>query len=272
MTRRRPSRAGRAGSWRVDLVLWDIVDERLGLHLHADGGITTDTVESRTLGATGGSEPTDEGEAADLGATGRPARHVPFGSDEHFALFVAALPAWRSTLERVGLLDRTVLVAPPWAALTTEGEPSAASFGLTAETGNDRSRRYLDAAVEALGLPVVGRDLVQADVAGIDAGRVRSDVGPPVGSGRLPLRRGDLHSTSPGASWISRRERAAPSGWGASDTGVRVPTAVERDPSLRHPSNPASPSPAGPAAGSRRPSRRPRSGPGPSISTATAAG
>jgi len=208
----------------IDLVLWDIVDERLGVHLHPDGGITTDTVESRTLGAAPHAERGEQ--------VVRTARHVAFGSDEHFGLFVTALPAWRATLAEPGLLDRTVLVAPPWATLATDGELSVASFGLDARTGNDLSRRYLDAAVEALGIPVVGQDMLQDGTAG-EGPQVRSAADHQWGPAAFHYDDATYSHLAHSIVGIAR-ERSRPRGWAPTDEGVRVPTALERDPSLRH--------------------------------------
>ncbi|WP_325002331.1 DUF6270 domain-containing protein [Intrasporangium sp.] len=131
----------------VDLLLWDLVDERLGILDHPDGGVSTDSVEVR-------SQPS---EVASSGLT-----HVGFGTPEHLARFSAVLPAWRDLLASLGLLDRTVLVAPPWATRSTTGELTPSSFGLDAQEANRLTQPYLDRAVEVLGVEVVGRSLEAA--------------------------------------------------------------------------------------------------------------
>ena len=128
----------------VDLVLWDLVDERLGVLSHPGGGVSTDSVELRSH----------------LSGTLPPGvERTPFGSARHLELFTAALPVWRNLLAELGLLDRTVLVAPPWATLSTTGEPTPTSFGLNADEANRLTEAYVVRAQEVLGLPAVGRSL-----------------------------------------------------------------------------------------------------------------
>ncbi len=129
----------------VDIVLWDLVDERLGVLDHADGRTTTDSVELRRAVA--------EGHARDL-PTG-PA----FGTPEHLQRFTRALEPWRDLLATRGLLERTALVAPRWAGRFEDGNPTPSSFGLDAATANDLTREYVQAAVDRLGLPVLGREI-----------------------------------------------------------------------------------------------------------------
>ncbi|WP_157598474.1 DUF6270 domain-containing protein [Phycicoccus sp. Root101] len=126
----------------VDLVLWDLVDERLGVHRHVDGGLTTDSVEIRSI----------LGETVPDGV-----QRLPFGSPEHLSLFRESLEGWRELLERTGLLDRTVLLAPLWAMTTDEGEVVPESFGAGADEGNALTEPYIEAAVRVLGVPVLGR-------------------------------------------------------------------------------------------------------------------
>ncbi|GAB3075645.1 DUF6270 domain-containing protein [Pedococcus soli] len=131
----------------VDLVLWDLVDERLGLLDHEDGTVSTDSVELRQA-QLDGQAPTEPSGPA-------------FGSPEHLARFTAVLPRWRALLEEHGLRSRTVLLAPPWATTTTTDEPTPASFGLEADRANELTRRYLDAVAAEVPVPVLGRDLTE---------------------------------------------------------------------------------------------------------------
>ena len=134
----------RAAAQEIDLLLWDLVDERLGVLDHPDGGVSTDSVELRTQ--LHGDLPS--------GLT-----RTEFGTPEHLDRFAAALPPWRDLLAELGLLSRTVIVAPPWAALDTSGAPTPTSFGLDAGKANHLAEAYLAAAAEALGVEIVGRDL-----------------------------------------------------------------------------------------------------------------
>ena len=75
---------------RIDLLLWDLVDERLGVYTDAEGHVVTDSIELRTVG-----------DHVLLDAY----QHIPFGTDEHLALFRAALEPWRQFLEGQDLLS-----------------------------------------------------------------------------------------------------------------------------------------------------------------------
>ncbi|QBF46698.1 DUF6270 domain-containing protein [Janibacter limosus] len=130
----------------TDLLVQDLVDERLGIFVHRDGGVTTRTVEWLGLHRDG---------APPVGA-----RLVPFGSDDHLRLFREALVRWRALLEETGLLGRTVLLAPPWAVLTTDGALTGRSLDLDAEAGNAAMRPYIASVEEIVGTPVLGRDLL----------------------------------------------------------------------------------------------------------------
>lgn len=129
----------------TDLLVWDLVDERLGVFIHGDGRVTTDTVEWRSL---------NPGQQAPVGS-----RHVPFGSAEHLMLFRQALVRWRELLDATGLRARTVLLAPPWADRATGGQPTDPSFGVSAPAANAATAAYVAAVQELVGIKVVGRDL-----------------------------------------------------------------------------------------------------------------
>ena len=126
---------------RVDVLLWDLCDERLGLRRLPDGAVVTRSV--------------------DLLSTGLDARLaerstlVGFGTPEHRRLWQATLPRWRELLERTGLLDRLVLLAPPWAARAVDGSASPTSFGRTPDAANPVFAAYTADATAALGCPVV---------------------------------------------------------------------------------------------------------------------
>ncbi|TBT83379.1 hypothetical protein ET989_11875 [Propioniciclava sinopodophylli] len=128
----------------TDLLLWDLTDERLGLLQNPQGHLTTDSVEIRAV--SGPKSP--EGWA-----------HIPYGSREHRDLFMAALSRWRELLDGLGLLERTVLVAPPWAGMTLPADDVPLSFGVDAATGNGILAEYVRLASETVRVPVVGRGL-----------------------------------------------------------------------------------------------------------------
>lgn len=124
----------------VDLVLWDLFDERLGVYALTSGGYVTRTPE--IMGTT---------LHAHLEAT---ARLVALGSEEHLRSWCAAATGWHDLLDELGLADRTLLVAPPWATRSSSGSPVPGSFGLGPEEANRRYAPYL-IHVASLGVPVL---------------------------------------------------------------------------------------------------------------------
>ncbi|SDN22031.1 hypothetical protein SAMN05216355_101277 [Actinomyces ruminicola] len=129
-----------AAAARTDVLLWDIVDERLGVLELPDGELLTRTTE----GLTAGLYDSLEG-----------ARLLEFGSDEHFERWEAALPAWRAELAGLGLADRTLLLHTPWAIVDEGGEHTPTSWGVGAVEANWFAERYYQAAAEATGVRVL---------------------------------------------------------------------------------------------------------------------
>lgn len=129
---------------RIDLLLLDLTDERLGVIEGPNGGITTRTVERMAIHGPQGSD------------TGR---LIPFGTDEHFTMFGAAVAKLSRLLKEHDLVERTVLVAPPWAELSTEGTSAPDSFGMSPARANALYAPYVEAASSALGQEALGRQL-----------------------------------------------------------------------------------------------------------------
>ncbi len=117
-----------AHTGRLDLLLWDITDERLGVHLLRDGGALTRSVELVSGGLAAGLDPAE-------------APLVPFGSRQHRRLWTSSLGRWAQVLEQTGL-GRTLLLAPPWAETTADAVPSPASAGTSARAFNRLARPY----------------------------------------------------------------------------------------------------------------------------------
>ncbi|MFD6177433.1 MULTISPECIES: DUF6270 domain-containing protein [unclassified Isoptericola] len=136
-----------AGS--IDLVLWDLTDERTGGFVLPDGTFVTRSVELDAASIT-------ESVSADAD------RYLPFGSDEHFQLFTSAAGAWWDELSSLGLASRVLVLAPEWAPHTTSGIVTPPSYGLTAESANFHFQRYFE-FVEQLGAPVVRITRTTAD-------------------------------------------------------------------------------------------------------------
>ncbi|MBO9556777.1 DUF6270 domain-containing protein [Cellulomonas sp.] len=125
---------------QVDLLLVDLQDERNGI-LVSDDHTTTRTPETMA-------EPGLEAHG------GLAVRHVAFGTDEHHTLWSAAAQRFVADLRRLGLLDRTLVLALPWAEHTEDGRPTTPSFGADSARRNDEFARYHD-VLRSLGLRLV---------------------------------------------------------------------------------------------------------------------
>lgn len=130
----------------LDLLVWDLVDERLGISRFQDGSVQTRSVEQLRAGIV----PLNT-------------EHVPYGSPAHHALWSDALDQWGEALDARKLVGRTVLLAPPWALEDSEGAPTPASFGLRPDDANEITERYVEQVRSRLGIPVVStHDVVSA--------------------------------------------------------------------------------------------------------------
>lgn len=117
---------------RVDLVLWDLTDERFGVWDLGAGRFVTRSVELISSGL-------DESIA-------QRAHLVPFGSRRHLSLWADAVPRFASTLRQVGLPRPPVLLAPPWATTDERGHEVRAAFVPEPITARRIVRRYLKRA------------------------------------------------------------------------------------------------------------------------------
>jgi hypothetical protein len=133
-----------AASTSIDVLLWDLTDERLGTIPRGRTALVTNSVElarAQRDGHAPGYAP------------------VAFGSEEHLGAFQRALESWRNFLVELDLLERLLVVAPPWAVTRSDGVPTPHSFGLTPEVANQHLRRYVDLVKAELGVTVIGEDL-----------------------------------------------------------------------------------------------------------------
>lgn len=126
---------GASGS--VDLLLWDLTDERLGFYLLPDDTVVTRSVDLVRAGA--------EEELEREGSL------IEFGTDMHFNIWRSLLPAFADTLAETLPHARVACIAVPWAERNSAGNPTPASFGMDAATANERFARYY-AAIEASGV------------------------------------------------------------------------------------------------------------------------
>lgn len=131
----------RARQEDVDLVLWDLCDERLGVWRLADGRVVTRSVDGMSSGL-------DAAVAAE-------AEHVSLGDPQHRALFQDRLRSFRQDLDDLGLRARTLVLAPAWATQDDEGTPTPSSYGLRAAAANPIFSDYHDLVEELVGVPVL---------------------------------------------------------------------------------------------------------------------
>lgn len=129
----------------ADLVLWDLIDERLGVYVLPD-----DTAVTRSVDLIAADAERPLSQVASL---------FEFGSDEHLSMFAATLPPFLQSLRTYHPNARVALLMPPWAERTESGAPTPASFGLPAETANRLYERYYEIAAAMPGVTAVGRYL-----------------------------------------------------------------------------------------------------------------
>ncbi|WP_448059160.1 DUF6270 domain-containing protein [Cellulomonas hominis] len=121
----------------ADLVLLDLTDERLGLHETPKGGLVTRSVELVSSGLE------------DAYATGAP--HLRFGSRAHRRAWHDGADLVLGRLRDLALLDRTFLLAPPWASRSAAGHRDLRSVRTNAATFTRRSAPYVRAISRVLG-------------------------------------------------------------------------------------------------------------------------
>ncbi|MFC7375399.1 DUF6270 domain-containing protein [Brachybacterium sp. GCM10030268] len=115
---------------RTDLLLWDLTDERHGVHMLDDGSVITRSIDLIAV--------------PEALAAVEDARHVAFGSDEHFELWSPRAEQFRDHLREQGLFEKTVVLEIPWAVVTADGQETPGSMGTSAVEANAAYRRYFD--------------------------------------------------------------------------------------------------------------------------------
>lgn len=136
----------------IDVLLWDLADERHGVYRFEDGTVATRSIDTLRM---------PEFEERFAGA-----EHIPFGTEEHFAIWSERVDRFVALLRQHGIFDRTVVLEVPWAVLTTEGSPTPWSMGVRAKDAN-RSYEPYYALLHERGFRVVGlpAEVVLADPA-----------------------------------------------------------------------------------------------------------
>lgn len=85
----------------IDLILWDLFDERFGFFVNPDGSVTSRSLEQISV--------TENGHPVKVG------RLIDFGTSEHFSYFKQALEAFIAAIRPLNIIDKLVLLAPDWA-------------------------------------------------------------------------------------------------------------------------------------------------------------
>lgn len=114
----------------TDVLLWDLADERHGVHLFEDGSVVTRSI--------------DVVRVPEMLSVIEGARHIPFGTDEHFELWSPRAEKLRDTLVELGLFAKTVVLRVPWALVTSDGRSTPWSMGTSAREANDAYHRYYE--------------------------------------------------------------------------------------------------------------------------------
>lgn len=134
----------------LDVLLWDLIDERHGVHWFPTGEIVTRSIDVL------GSEPAS---SLLLDET-----HIPFGSDTHFEGWAEKAREFVHFLREQGLLERTRLIRVNWAQTSADGSDVPSSMGISSAEANAEFQRYYD-LLESLGVLMIDvpEGIVQAD-------------------------------------------------------------------------------------------------------------
>lgn len=139
-----PSLESHAGS--VDLLLWDLCDERLGLRqIEPAVPAGTPAVVTRSVDSI----------RAGVDARLEPAPQIAFGSRRHRLMFLHSLRAFLDALSELDLLEKTLVLAPAWANRTAAGLATPSSFGLPADRANRLYADYYSAIEKTTRLPIL---------------------------------------------------------------------------------------------------------------------
>ncbi|MCC9174283.1 DUF6270 domain-containing protein [Arthrobacter sp. zg-Y179] len=137
----------------VDLLLWDLADERFGVSELSDGSFLTTSPQLARAAVSGT----------------QVRRRVAFGSQEHLDLWQAAAGRFVAVLETLGLKSRTFVLDLPWAAADETGASVELSFGPDSRQMNTFVQPYYD-HLRALGISVISEPRTRA-ASGHAAGR-----------------------------------------------------------------------------------------------------
>ncbi|MGO1925465.1 MAG: DUF6270 domain-containing protein [Brachybacterium tyrofermentans] len=114
----------------IDLVVWDLMIERVGVQKINSGGMITRNGVPRRTGV----------QQSALGGS------YTFGTDEHLRQWTWSLYKFVDTLRSVDLRGKVVINATPWATVNQRGERMESDSSMTPEWFNENVLRYWEAA------------------------------------------------------------------------------------------------------------------------------
>ncbi len=123
----------------TDVLLLDLIDERLGVVRFPDGSITTRSVERLQAG-----------QQQIFDAAGE---ILPLGEEQHLRIWAEVATRIVAELEQLGLASKALVLAPDWALLDERATPTPPCFGVAAVTANQQYEPYYQRLAE-LGLPL----------------------------------------------------------------------------------------------------------------------
>lgn len=110
----------------LDFMLWDLADERFGVHSLTDGTFLTASPQLKKSVLHGASA----------------ARHIKFGSREHLSLWKTAADRMVELLTKLGLKSKTFVLRMPWAGVDENGDSVEHSFGQSSREANTAFKPY----------------------------------------------------------------------------------------------------------------------------------
>lgn len=123
----------------IDLVLWDLTDERFGVYSFHDKARVTRTIDMvNTPLETVAAEHT----------------YLPLGHPEHLRWWRWLVQLFAQRLRDAGLFEKTVVLRVPWATETETGEPTPSSMGISATEANELFAPYYE-ALQAEGYRII---------------------------------------------------------------------------------------------------------------------
>lgn len=114
----------------IDLMVWDLMIERVGVQKVLSGGMITRNGVPRRNGV----------QPSALGGS------YTFGTDEHLRQWTWGLYKFVDTLRATDLRGKVVINATPWATVNQKGERMESDSSMTPEWFNENVLRYWDAA------------------------------------------------------------------------------------------------------------------------------